>query len=100
MKRAAAITEMESSNDTEHRQGEISPTTSLAGLNMMGKILFNRLRPRALHSAGTAMTAAPGGMCAAEYIVSGLCYDEKEPYIHSDENRLVLRDAYLREISW
>lgn len=39
-------------------------------------------------------------MCAAEYIVSGLCYDEKEPYIHSDENRLVLRDAYLREISW
>ena len=100
MKRAAAITEMESSNSWSTGRADLAYHASLAGLNMMGKILFNRLRPEGFTFRWYCDDGAPGGMCAAEYIVSGLCYDEKEPYIHSDENRLVLRDAYLREISW
>lgn len=41
-----------------------------------------------------------GGMTAGEYLLSGLCYDAREPYLHSDENRFVMRDACLREIAW
>ena len=37
---------------------------------------------------------------ASVQAAAALCYDEKQPYIHSDENRFTLRDAYLREISW
>ena len=92
--------EMESSNSWSTGRADLAYHASLAGLNMMGKILFNRLRPEGFTFRWYCDDGAPGGMCAAEYIVSGLCYDEKEPYIHSDENRLVLRDAYLREISW
>lgn len=28
------------------------------------------------------------------------CSDEDESYMHSEENRLVMNDGYLREISW
>ncbi|MGN0478403.1 MAG: hypothetical protein ACI4GO_03130 [Hominenteromicrobium sp.] len=100
MKRIAAITEIESSNSWSTGREDLAYHTALAGMNMMGKILFNRLRPEGFTFRWYCDGAAPGGMCAGGYITSGLCYDEKEPYIHSDENRLTLRDAYLREISW
>ena len=100
MKRIAAITEIESSNSWSTGKTDLAYHASLAGLNMMGKILFNHLRPEGFTFRWYCDDGAPGGMCAADYITSGLCYDEKEPYIHSDENRLVLRDAWLREISW
>ena len=100
MKRIAAITEIESSNSWSTGKTDLAYHASLAGLNMMGKILFNHLRPEGFTFRWYCDAGAPGGMCAADYITSGLCYDEKEPYIHSDENRLVLRDAWLREISW
>ena len=100
MKRIAAITEIESSNSWSTGRDDLAYHTSLAGLNMMGKILFNHLRPEGFTFRWYCDDGVPGGMCAGDYITSGLCYDEKEPYIHSDENRLTMRDAYLREISW
>ena len=36
---------------------------------------------------------------AAEYFLRNRSY-EIESYKHSDENRLVLRDAYARELPW
>lgn len=71
-----------------------------AGLNMMGKLYFNRLRPEGFRFRWYCAGEGSGGMSAGEYFLSDLCYDEKEPYIHSDENRLVMRDAYLREVAW
>ena len=67
---------------------------------MMGKLYFNRLRPEGFTFRWYCAEEGSGGMSAGEYLLSGLCYDEKEPYIHSDENRLVMRDAYLREVAW
>lgn len=100
MKRIAAITEPESSNSWSAGKTDLAWHASLAGFNMMGKILFNHLRPQDYTFRWYCDDERPGGMCAGAYITSGLCYDPKEPYIHSDENRLVMRDAYLREISW
>ncbi|MBD5524131.1 MAG: hypothetical protein HDR04_06895 [Lachnospiraceae bacterium] len=71
-----------------------------AGLNMLGKIYFNLLRPEGFTFRWYCAEENSGGMSAGEYLLSGLCYDAGEPYIHSDENRLVMRDAYLREIAW
>lgn len=100
MKRIAMITEIESSNSWSTGMDDLAYHASLAGMNMMGKILFNRLRPEGFTFRWYCDDGVPGGMCAGDYIASSLCYDEKEPYIHSDENRLTMRDAYLREISW
>ena len=99
-KRIAAITNMESSNSWSTGENDLAYGASLAALNMLGKIFFNRLRPQGYTFRWYCQSELPGGMCAAEYISSALCYDEKQPYIHSDENRFTLRDAYLREISW
>ena len=100
MKRIAAITKPESSNSWSTGENDLAYSASLAALNMMGKIHFNRLRPQGYTFRWYCQSDVTGGMCAAEYISSSLCYDEKQPTIHSDENRFTLRDAYLREISW
>lgn len=39
-------------------------------------------------------------MSAGEYILSQLSYHPDEAYIHSEVNRLVIRDGWLREIPW
>ena len=100
MKRIAAITDMESSNSYSAGKDDLAYSASKAALNMMGKIYFNKLRPEGFTFRWYCETDETGEMSAGEYIASALCYDEKEPYIHSDENRLVLRDGFLREISW
>ena len=100
MKRIAAITDMESSNSYSAGKDDLAYSASKAALNMMGKIYCNTLRPEGITFRWYSQTDGTGGMSAGEYIASALCYDEKEPYIHSDENRLVLRDGFLREISW
>jgi len=71
-----------------------------AGLNMMGKLYFNLLRPEGFTFRWYCAKERNGGMSVGEYLLSNLCYDAKEPYIHSDENRLVMRDSYLREVAW
>ena len=71
-----------------------------AGLNMVGKLYFNLLRPEGFRFRWYCAKDNSGGMSAGEYFLSKLCYDAKEPYLHSDENRLVMRDAYLREVAW
>lgn len=71
-----------------------------SGLNMMGKLYFNLLRPEGFTFRWYLAEEDSGGMSAGEYLLSNLCYDAKEPYNHSDENRLVMRDAYLRETAW
>ena len=71
-----------------------------AGFNMVGKLYFNLLRPEGFRFRWYCAKENSGGMSAGEYLLGKFCYDAKEPYLHSDENRLVMRDAYLREIAW
>ncbi len=99
-KRIAGITDIESSNAYCNGFEDLGYASAAAAFNMMGKITFNRLRPDGFTFRWYSDDGKEGGMCAAEYIDFGLCYDPKEPYTHSLENYLHLRDAYLREISW
>ena len=71
-----------------------------AGLNMVGKLYFNLLRPEGFTFRWYCAGEKSGGMSSGEYLLSGLCYDAGEPYLHSDENRFVMRDAYLQETAW
>ena len=71
-----------------------------AGLNMVGKLYFNLLRPEGFRFRWYCAKDNSGGMSAGEYLLSRLCYDAGEPYLHSDENRFVMRDAFFNEVSW
>ena len=104
MKRIGMITYRCSSIGYCENRKDFGRHMSLAGLNMEGKLFFNRLRPEGFtfrwYCAQEEETSGEEGICAAEYMKLGLCCDEKEPYIHSDENRLVMRDRHFREIPW
>lgn len=100
MKRIGMITDARSSVSYCRDDRDYGQHMVLAGLNMMGKIYFNLLRPEGFTFRWYCADDKAGGMSAGEYLLTGLCYDPKEPYIHSDENRLVMRDRYLREIPW
>ncbi|MBO5253887.1 MAG: hypothetical protein J6C51_08090 [Clostridia bacterium] len=100
LKRIACITEKESSVSWNEGGADLAYTASLAAVNMLGRMMFNKLRPEGFTFRWFSEGDEPCGMCAAEYITSALCYDPKEPYTHSDENRFVLRDGVLREYSW
>lgn len=72
-----------------------------AALNMQQKIWFNALRPEGFTFRNLCLREPSGrGMPVRAYLMRGLCYDEKEPYSHSDENRLVMRDAMRVEMPW
>lgn len=73
----------------------------LAGMNMRAKGLFNLLRKDGYTMRCFAVdTEGKKPISAGAYVDMDLCYDEKEPYIHSDENRFVLRDGNFTELSW
>lgn len=100
LKRIGMITKKASSVSyckDDHNYGQ---HMAWAGINMVGKIYFNLLRPEGFTFRWYCEGGNAGGMSAGEYLLSGLCYDPKEPYCHSDENRFVMRDSYLREIPW
>lgn len=100
LKRIGMITEASSSISYCRDNQNYGQHMVLAGLNMLGKIYFNRLRPEGFTFRWYCADSGIGGISAGEYLLTGLSYDPKEPYIHSDENRLVMRDRYLREIPW
>lgn len=100
LKRIGMITKKASSVSyckDDHNYGQ---HMAWAGINMVGKIYFNLLRPEGFTFRWYCEEGNTGGMSAGEYLLTGLCYDPKEPYCHSDENRFVMRDSYLREIPW
>lgn len=105
-KRIAFLTESCGSiRECEDREGFVKHMI-LAGVHMQAKLLFNRLRKEGFTMRCFAADQICGddidaGMLdAGTYFTMGLCYDAKEPYIHSDENRFVMRDYAFREIPW
>ena len=69
---------------------------SQAACSLAMKILFNTYRPEGFTFRCFAESA--GGMEADEYLLTDQSYIETDDYIHSDENRLVLRNGFLREL--
>lgn len=100
LKRIGMITKKDSSISYCKDASNYGQHMTWAGLNMLGKLYFNLLRPEGFTFRWYCAEENAKGMSAGEYLLSGLCYDAKEPYIHSDENRLVMRDFYLKEIPW
>ncbi len=100
MKRIAVLTETKASNNETKETEDFAYAMSAAATNMMQHILFNRLRPEGFTFRNFADDGEPGGMRAADYFLSNLCDDPNDAYIHSDENRLVMRNAWLKEIPW
>lgn len=99
-KRIGMITKKESGISGCRDDRNYGQHMAWAGLNMTGRLYFNLLRPEGFTFRWYCAEENAGGMSAGEYLLRGLCYDPKEPYLHSDENRFVMRDSYLREISW
>lgn len=99
-KRIAVLTEKTSSMNLNQNTGDFGYQMSLASINMMERILFNTLRREGFTFRNYAVSDTSEGMSAAQYLRKNLCYDEKDAYIHSDENRLVMRDALLCELPW
>ncbi len=71
-----------------------------AGLHMLWKLYFNRLRPEGFTFRVFCPNEDGSGLCAGQYMHMDFCYDAREEYIHSEENRIVMRDGWMREISW
>lgn len=75
----------------------------LTGINMQAKLLFNRLRPLGFTMRCFAVSEENShaeGITPGDYTTLNFCYEAGEPFIHSDENRLVMRDRFFREIAW
>ena len=129
LKRIALLTEQRYSVRETADQTDYGTHMAAAGLHMMLRILFNTYRPDGFtfrcYAASEKASAAPAvatqsrdgdavrstcssphnaepleGISAADYILTNQSYIAQDDYIHSDENRIVMRDAFLREISW
>lgn len=102
VRRIAFLSETASSINYMEQTGDFARHMTQAALHMMQRIWFNRLRPQGYTFRCYAGTAAPsgGGMSARDYILQDFSFDANEPFIHSEENRLVMRDSFLREIPW
>lgn len=102
-KRIAFLTERCASIRECKDKGQYARHMILAGVNMQAKLLYNRLRKEGYVMRCFAMDdpeEGGAGFSCGDYITMDFCYDEQEPYIHSEENRFVMRDGAFREISW
>ena len=100
MKRIGIVTKKESSVRCVKDRQDYGRHMAWAGINMVGRIYFNLLRPEGFTFRVFCGEAEDGGMPAGAYLLGGWSYDPKEPYGHSDENRYVMRDSRLNEIPW
>lgn len=85
-------------------KGNYAEHMLLAGINMKASLIYNRLRPDGFTMRCYALPdeaeAGEGGISPVDYICMNFCFEEGEPYKHSEENRFVLRDGRFREIGW
>ncbi len=96
-KRIAFLTEEASSISRCKDRDRFAEHMLLSAVNMLAKMTFNRLRPLGF----TVRCFAPSpGLTAAQYILQDFCFDANEPTVHSEENRLVLRNGSFVEIPW
>ncbi len=99
-KRLGLITSAAASIREPRETRDFAFAMTQAGLHMLWKLYFNRLRPEGFTFRVFCPNADGSGLCAGQYMQMDFCYDAREEYIHSEENRIVMRDGLLREISW
>lgn len=99
-KRLGLITSADTSIRDPKETKDFAFAMTQAGLHMLWKLYFNKLRPEGFTFRCFCPNPDGSGLSAGEYMHMDFCYDEREVYIHSEENRIVMRDGYLREITW
>lgn len=99
-KRLGLITSAATSTREPEETKDFAFAMTQAGLHMLWKLYFNKLRPEGFTFRVFCPTEDGSGLCAGKYMQMDFCYDAREEYIHSEENRIVMRDGLLREISW
>jgi hypothetical protein len=101
-KRIAILTEPCSSISCCDDNDAFAKHMILAGINMLSKLFFNALRPKGftMRCYITDPQCNDGGICAGEYICMNFCFDSTQPFVHSDENRFIMRDRFFRERPW
>ena len=99
-KRLGLITSASTSIREPQETEDFAFAMTQAGLHMLWKLYFNKLRPEGFTFRCFCPMPDGSGLSAGEYMDMDFCYDARELYIHSEENRIVLRDGLLREISW
>ncbi len=73
---------------------------SLAAVHMAFRNLFNIYRKEGYTFRCYAEGEPGKGISAADYILRAQSYTPWDPVIHSDEDRPVMKDAFLDEIPW
>ncbi|MBE5804884.1 MAG: hypothetical protein E7316_10290 [Clostridiales bacterium] len=99
-KRLGLITSADTSIRDPRETKDFAFAMTQAGLHMLWKLYFNKLRPEGFTFRCFCPNPDGSGLSAGEYMHMDFCYDAREEYIHSEENRIVLRDGCFREISW
>lgn len=99
-KRLGLITSATTSTRETKETNDFAFAMAQAGLHMLWKLYFNKLRPEGFTFRVFCPTEDGSGLCAGKYMQMDFCYDAREEYIHSEENRIVMRDGHMREISW
>lgn len=99
-KRLGLITSAATSTREPKETKDFAFAMTQAGLHMLWKLYFNKLRPEGFTFRVFCPTKDGSGLCAGQYMQMDFCYDAREEYIHSEENRIVMRDGQMREISW
>lgn len=96
-KRIAFLTSRDGSNQLCRETDNSGKRMALSAVNMFASLLFNELRPKGYT---VRMYCADGDYrYAAEYFTRDRSYEPEDPK-HSDENRIVLRDAFACEMPW
>ncbi|MBE5793526.1 MAG: SDR family NAD(P)-dependent oxidoreductase [Clostridiales bacterium] len=99
-KRLGLITSAATSTREPKETKDFAFAMTQAGLHMLWKLYFNKLRPEGFTFRVFCPNEDGSGLCAGQYMHMDFCYDVREEYIHSEENRIVMRDGMMREISW
>jgi NAD(P)-dependent dehydrogenase (short-subunit alcohol dehydrogenase family) len=99
-KRLGLITSAKASTREPKETKDFAFAMTQAGLHMLWKLYFNKLRPEGFTFRVFCPCEDGSGLCAGQYMQMDFCYDVREEYIHSEENRIVMRDGLMREISW
>ncbi|MBQ8312025.1 MAG: SDR family oxidoreductase [Clostridia bacterium] len=99
-KRLGLITSAATSTREPKETKDFAFAMTQAGLHMLWKLYFNKLRPEGFTFRVFCPEEDGSGIPAGQYMHMDFCYDAREEYIHNEENRIVMRDGHMREISW
>ncbi len=99
-KRIGLITSASTSIRCVTEEDDFGYAMSQASLHMMWKQYFNKLRPEGFTFRCFCPNEDGSGISAGGYMQMDFCYDPGEPYTHSEENFIVMRDGWFREIPW